>query len=345
MPNGLAELIHKLLARRPDHRYPTGAAVRAALNDVTARANDLTLVDHTDQRASAARPAALPLKPTDPTQRGPYDQSAPTPARSNAPKAVGGYQPVRAGEPPRANGRPAGAPVRSADRTPTGQSRVQPRPNRQFEHRRSPSLIFVGALLLAAVVVSAVLWTTLGADDEQGSQLETPGVSDQAVDPDATALTPNIGSSSFIAADAYDPEGDDGQENNDQAALVLDGDRGSGWSTSCYASMSLGEKTGVGVVVSLAAPTAGRLWVDIASAPWTMQVFTTQDAVIPPSIMGWGTAVATDSATEPDSVTIPLTAAARHVLVLMQEGGEDGQCAADLPYRATITEVQLEAIS
>jgi hypothetical protein len=32
-------------------------------------------------------------------------------------------------------------------------------------------------------------------------------------------------------------------------------------------------------------------------------------------------------------------------LVLMQEGGTDGQCPSDLPYRATITEVQFEAIA
>jgi hypothetical protein len=356
----LAELVHKLLARRPDQRFATGAAVRAALNDVTARSNDPTLSDTNEALRGARQPTApVPATPVDPTHRGPYDQGAPTPVRINQPKAVGGYQPVKAtgqqprtpgqqsgGEQlPRTSGRPAGAPVRSADRTPTGQSRVQQRPNRQFEHRRSPSLILVGGLLLAAVIVSAVLWTTLGADDDRGSNFETPGVTNQPGDPAASALLPNIGASTFVAAAAYDPEGDDGHENDEQATFVLDGDRGTGWSTSCYASMSLGQKTGVGVVVTLPAPAAGRLLIDIASAPWTMQVFTTTNEVVPDSIIGWGSPVATDSATEPDLLTVPLTGAALHVLVLMQEGGPSDQCPDDLPYRATVTEVQLEAIS
>ena len=345
LPNGLAELIHKLLARRPDQRFATGAAVRAALNDVTARSNDPTLVDQTgDHTGRAPLKGAPPARPTDPTRRGPYDQGASTPVRAPAPEPVGGYQPVRTtGQQPRTAGRPAGAPMLSADRTPTGQSRIHARPNREFEHRRGPSMVVVGGLVLAAVIVSAILWTTLGADDDRGSQLDTPS---SAAPSDADgALLPNIGSSSFVAAVAYDPEGDDGQENNDQATFVLDGDRGTGWSTSCYASMSLGQKTGVGVVVTLPAPAAGRLLVDIASAPWTLQVFTTMNETVPDSIMGWGSPVATDSATEPDLISVPLTGAALHVLVLMQEGGPSDQCPADLPYRATLTEVQLEAIS
>ncbi|MBI5089014.1 MAG: protein kinase [Actinobacteria bacterium] len=342
LPKGLPEVIHKLLARRPDQRFPTGAALKSALNEIGARAHEPVVADETDQRPTRRTPV-VPPKPTDPTQRGPYDQGAPTPPRAPQPKAVGGYQPVRTtGQQPRTGGRPAGAPVRSPDRTPTGQSRVQQRPNRQFEHRRSPSLVVVGGLLLAAVIVSAVLWTTLGGDDDQGTRLEPTGGSEQSAATSGTALLPNIGASAFVAAVAYDPEGDDGQENDDQATFVLDGDRSTGWSTSCYKSISLGNKTGVGVVVTLPAPTAGRVLIDIASSPWKMQVFATQNAAIPDSIMGWGSPVATDSATEPDLVDFQLTAPALHILVLMQEGGDNGGCPPDMPYRATINEVQLE---
>ena len=340
LPNGLAELIHKLLARRPDQRFATGAAVRAALTDVTSRANDVTLTDATGPRQNTGqrhdgRTPAVP-KPTDPTYRSPYDQGATTPVRAGQPKAVGGYQPVRnTAQQPITGGRPAGAPVRSADRTPTGQGRVQQRPNRQFEQRRSPSLIVVGGLLLAALIVSAVLWTTLGNDPKQGSQLDTPVATIQPAD---------IGASTFIAAVAYDPEGDDGQENNDQANLVLDNNRGTSWNTSCYATMDLGGKTGVGVVVTLATPAAGKLSVDVASSPWTMQVFATTSDTIPASILAWGSPVATDNATEPDLFDFQLTGPAKHILVLMSEGGSGGGCSDELPYRATITEVQLDPI-
>ena len=167
-----------------------------------------------------------------------------------------------------------------------------------------------------------------------------------ALDPTGSALLPSIGSSTFVAAVAYDPEGDDGQENNDQAAFVLDADRGTGWSTSCYASMSLGGKTGVGVVVTLPAPHSRHGCSSTSPVRrGRCRCSPRTNEAIPDSIVGWGAPVATDSATEPDYVTVPLTGAARHVLVLMQEGGPTDQCPADLPYRATITEVQLEAIS
>ena len=36
-----------------------------------------------------------------------------------------------------------------------------------------------------------------------------------------------------------------------------------------------------------------------------------------------------------DLITVPVTGAALQLLVLMQEGGTDTQCPADLPYRVT----------
>ena len=108
--------------------------------------------------------------------------------------------------------------------------------------------------------------------------------------------------------------------------------------------MDLGGKTGVGVVVTLATPAAGKLSVDVASSPWTMQVFATTSDTIPASILAWGSPVATDNATEPDLFDFQLTGPAKHILVLMSEGGSGGGCSDELPYRATITEVQLDPI-
>jgi eukaryotic-like serine/threonine-protein kinase len=92
LPAGLPELIHRLLARRPDQRYPSGAALRAALSEVSTRANDPTLSDITapgpvgaatlPTTPSAGNPVqsspAAPARqtPIDPTLRKPYDQAA-----------------------------------------------------------------------------------------------------------------------------------------------------------------------------------------------------------------------------------------------------------------------------
>jgi serine/threonine-protein kinase len=197
LPPGLAELIHRLLARRPDQRYPSGAAVKAALAEVNARAAEVSWVDDTGPAPTAPMaptPASRPL-PIDPTLRKPYDQAAtnPLPVR-DVPTGAGAVLvppavaagtagrdprttgPVRSVPPTRpAGGRPAGPPVTSGtrDRTPTGSATISRRPNRHFEQRRAPSLVVVGGLLLVATILSAILWSTLGTDSD-GGEFPTP---------------------------------------------------------------------------------------------------------------------------------------------------------------------------
>lgn len=340
LPAGLPELIHRLLARRPDQRYPTGAAVRAALLEVTARANDRSLVDPTlsdHTGPGQTGPGQTGTGRIGPGQgraaggrAGVYDQAAP----------VGGYQPVRA------TGRVAGSPVRAADRTPTGQSRVQQRPNRRFDQRRSPSLIVVGGLLLAAIVVTAMLWSTLGTDEPgDGAELDTTATDAGTGAPDAAGDPVAVTGSAFASIAAYDPDGDDGTENDELATLAVDGDPTTGWSTSCYASATMGGKAGVGLAATLATPAAGRLTISVASASWQLQVFTSQNDAVPATIADWGVAAATSNGDAAEVVTVPLTSPARHVLVVFTGLGQGGGCSGDLPYRGTIAEVQFESIA
>jgi serine/threonine-protein kinase len=78
LPNGLSDIIHRLLARRPDDRFPTGGALRTALGGVirtpSAPSDDTTGYTPPHLRAPAAvrtgRPAGSPLRadrtPTNP---------------------------------------------------------------------------------------------------------------------------------------------------------------------------------------------------------------------------------------------------------------------------------------
>ena len=108
LPAGLPELIHRLLARRPEARYASGAAVRAALAAVNARASDITLSETSEA-----------LRTIDPTLRPPITRPTPTiPAdRPTAVAPVGPRTPA-AGNPNvrTTTGRPAGAPTLRADR-------------------------------------------------------------------------------------------------------------------------------------------------------------------------------------------------------------------------------------
>ncbi|MFN8021213.1 MAG: protein kinase [Acidimicrobiales bacterium] len=384
LPTGLPELIHKLLARRPDQRYPSGASVRAALAEVAAKANDPTLPDAT-VTATAPRP-----QPIDPTLRKPYDQAATSPMPTREPFARDtpalrdpirdtgsqralagdparrtGPQPVRpAPVPPRATGgRPAGPPVLSSDRTPTGSAQIQRRPNRRFEHRRGPSLIVVGGLLLVATIVSAILWNTLGTDSD-GDEFPTPTtaapvdgapastatgaaadvtsaeVASEAVGP--TTPVAGIAGAGLVGVRTYDTNADDPGENDDDVDLATDGDPATAWSTLCYDDPELaGQAVGLGLTLDIARQ--GTLTIDVASRSWRIEIYTTVGPM-PGTLAGWGERIASESGDEPGPVTVPITSAAQQLLVAFREVGPSASCTEAYPFSGAIAEVRFDAL-
>jgi len=351
LPYGLAEVVHRLLARRPEQRYPTGAAVRAALAQVSARAHDPTLGDRTP--AGGRSGDRTPVEAT-PVPRGvpPIPRSAPAdPARLPAtrtvrapavrsadrtPPRVGGYQGVPT------PGRPVGAAVRAErDRTPTGAAQVQHRPNREFEARRTTSLVVVGALLFVALLVAAVLWGTMDRDQPEDFAPD-PVTGGSATETPADATAPAGAPAGIAAVAAFDPDGD-GTENDDQAARLLDGDPASSWTTVCYSSQFLGGKRGVGVVASLGAAASGTLTIGVASAPWQLSVYAGAGEAPPTTFEGWGDPIASNAASAPETVTVPVTGDAQHLLVVLRELGPSPTCSADNPFRGAISGIAFEA--
>src|SRR3954466_12779695 len=145
LPYGLAELIHRLLARRPMDRFATGSDLRVALTRIATRADAPNTAapppEGSPTRRSTAEPPVVPGEPLE---------------------TIGGYKPVSR------SGRPVG-PAQRADRTPTSTTRPRLQPNRTFEQRRGPSLILVSGLLLAAVILGGFMWVTLRTDSPDSS--------------------------------------------------------------------------------------------------------------------------------------------------------------------------------
>ena len=324
LPYGLADVIHRLLARRPGDRYASGTEVRDVLTDVVAGVADPT----SGGRASA------PVR----TDRTP---TSGTPA-ALGPIHVGGYRGVRT---PR-------------DATPPNPGRAQARPNREFEQRGGPSLLVVGGLLLAAVIIGAVLWSTRGAHDGQRFEPSVPAITSPAatlgamdpVDPVGAVEPGNSGPTVLAAVGpvsvsgivTFDPDGDS-SENDDRVPFAIDGDPATAWNTVCYSSKYLGGKVGVGLSLSLIASASGTLSVDIANAPWNIDMFSSTAEVAPTTMAGWGERIASDSSEVIESLTVPVTTAARHFLVLFHEVGPSPQCSNDNPYRGVISEVRFQA--
>ena len=90
---------------------------------------------------------------------------------------------------------------------------------------------------------------------------------------------------------------------------------------------------------------SGNLSVDVASAPWNVDVFASAADVAPADMAGWGERIASESDTVARTIVVPVTTAARHFLVLLHEAGPSDQCSTDNPYRGVITDVHFQAAS
>jgi len=310
LPYGLAELIHKLLARRPMDRFATGSELRVALTRIATRADD---------------PTGTPTSPASPpTSR----HTAENPVTRL--DVVGGYRPVSR------TGRPVGPAQRSEDRTPTSTTRPRQQPNRTFEQRRGPSMVLVGGLLAAALVLGGLLWTTLH-DDSPDRGFAAPStvvpITTTTAVPAVIAPTSNI-----VKVTTYDPDGTDGQENDDLVSRTIDGNPATIWSTLCYGSKTLGGKGGVGVVADLGKADIGTFTVSIASAPYQVQILTAGDGAIPAQIADWGSPLKRAVGADPQGITVSINKPARYVLVMFKQLAKTPECTKN-PYRGDISEM------
>jgi serine/threonine-protein kinase len=145
LPQGLVQVITKLVQREPDNRFTTGAEVRAALS-----------------KALAAPEPAIEMPPTPAVNPTPI---APSPAPTKV---------VRATE--RSDRTPSSShyPRAPRDRTPPSPRRRPPPP--KMQQRWRPSMLVVGGLLLVAIVMVIVLWAAARTQgDGGGGGTTTPG--------------------------------------------------------------------------------------------------------------------------------------------------------------------------
>ena len=329
LPYGLAPLIHRLLSRKPDDRYATGAEVRAELQRIAGQPkNDATDATGRDvsQGGTPTRTARAGTGQT-PTQRSPTaPRTDPRPVSATRnPTPVGGYQPVRAG-------RAVGAPVR-ADRTPASTVRPRQQPNRKFEQKSTPSTVVVGGLLLVALVVGLVLWVTMSNDDSSGFNVAS------TIGPDTTASPVSGPTASIVGVHTFDPDGDQ-VERDEFAGNAIDGDLSTAWATVCYSSKFLGGKPGVGLVADLGVAIAGTFTIALGSAPYQVKVFSAPDGEQPTSFSSWGTPIGSFDGVEPTTLSVELPTPARYVLVSFVELGKDPACTEN-PYRGVIKELSI----
>jgi serine/threonine-protein kinase len=338
LPIGLVNLIHTTLARNPAHRPQNGADLRTALLSVD-----------TSPPAIDGTPAHPPPRIANP----------PTRALGAGPGIPG--DPHISGTVPLTRRERVTPPAPRADTTPPAQAPIRGTPARQDEQRWTPSLLVVGALIVAALVVAAVLFVSVNRGDETDdfptdtvvptappsavgapSADGAPSGVDEAVDPgtDTGAAVEPAAAVRIATIRAWDPDGDNGTENDAQAGLALaDGSASTAWTTECYRDRFLGGKRGVGLILGLSIPSPGTLTVDSLTGPYQIDVYTATTEGAPAAFEGWSQVGSTRFADEPGTIEFTIDVAAAHVLVWLKELGSDEACSSSNPYRGRLGEI------
>jgi len=271
----LVRVVHKLLARNPDHRYQTGEDTRVALLEA--------LTDERDDHTTLTPPSG---------QRVVLERSTTT--------------------------------TRPSERR---RQRPAPRVALGGLWRSTTVRLLVATLILTGLVITAVLRTR----DPDNVAVPDPAV--------AEVMTPVAsGPATITAINSFDPNGDDGVENEEIIGALVDKNPQSSWATSCYADKFFGAKERVGVLVTLSGAGTGMLRVNFANGPIGAEIYGT--ATTPPSgFDGWGAPLAKEYRTRGEIVKFSVTAPVTHLLIVLTEVGKSVACSTTNPFQGRINEV------
>ena len=181
------------------------------------------------------------------------------------------------------------------------------------------------------------MWATL-YDNTPSSGFAPPST----VIPTSSVAPVIVAPTTIQGVTTYDPEGDDGQENDDLVPLSFDGNPATVWSTLCYGSRTLGGKGGVGIVADLGTAAIGTFTASISSAPYGVQILTAGDGAIPAQIADWGSPLKRAVGSDPGAVTVSLNKPTRYVLVMFKQLAKTDECTRN-PYRGDIAELNFVA--
>lgn len=303
VPSTVINVIHKMLRRRPEHRYEDCTEVVQALDDAMRNLHDaLTPVEGMSPSIGA---------PTMRTRQAPLDPlMTPKPPRDFT-LVTNDDTPQRTQMPPR-------------DRTPRGTARTKKALPAHRKTNTKRNYVPIALLLALAAVMSFMLWKGL-----QGTKsTSVPSVIDNV----------EIVHVDVVGVKSYDPNGD-GEENDSMLPSLLDNNPATQWTTVCYDNKYFGSKEGVGLVLQLSGIGIGQLKANFANGPYNFDVFVTTSETIPATIGDWGLRVDGKYSTESGLATVDIKQPARNVLLMLREMGKTGTCSESNPHRTLINDL------
>ena len=163
---------------------------------------------------------------------------------------------------------------------------------------------------------------------------------DVAAPVDTAAPAAATGPAEIATVQAWDPDGDNGTENDTQARLAIaDGSSSTSWATECYQDQYMGGKRGVGLILGLTGPATGTLSLDSLNAPYQVDVYAATTEGAPADLSGWTQIGSTSFADAPGKIDAKIDVPATHLLVWLKELGADEACSSANPYRGRLGEI------
>ena len=310
-PN-LVKVIHKLLARNPDHRYATAAETIVALR--AARSGEL------DRTTEITPPSGLMVVGGEMLERSTSRSVTTTPTKPRPAKLA------IVGQPLFDNARED---IYTDTHEETARLGTRAKTDKAAKVRLRQ---IIAGLLVAGLLGGGALWFT-------GKSTPTPTIVAPVEDLIAPAV---IEPASIVSIMSYDPSGDDGEENEGLVPLLLDSNPKTNWTTTCYSNQYFGSKEFVGLIVQFSAPTTGTLNVYMGNAPWKIDVYTALDSA-PPQLAGWGQRIATGNNTKRRGANFIIAQPAQYVLLALREIGKSGMCSGSNPYQGLLSGVTFQA--
>jgi serine/threonine protein kinase len=308
VPSTVVNVIHKMLRRKPEHRYQTCEEVEEALEKAIQHVHDaVTPVDGVNSASGSRR--TVPVDPLMAVNNTPArGQQAVRPQRDNTPRTHAPRNQAPSDKTPKGTAKPT--------------STLPPRQRTSTKRNYIP----IVSLIVTAVIMAILLWNGL-----QHTKSATIGPSG--------GKTVAVEHVSVTAMHSYDPNGDDHQENEAMIPALTDNNPDTSWTTVCYGDKYFGSKGGVGIVMTLSGLGTGQVKANFLSKPWSAEVYGISDTNIPSSIDGWGLRLADNYGTENGQATFNVTTPVHSVLFLLREIGRSTTCSNSNPYKGILSEL------
>ena len=209
------------------------------------------------------------------------------------------------------------------DTTPKGNAR--PKNDLPAARRTSTRRNYVPVVLLLtmAFIMSIMLWRGLQDTKSTGTVV------------DNIEVVPV----SLVGVRSYDPDGDDGEENEALVPALLDNNPATNWTTLCYGSKYFGSKGGLGLVMQLSGTGLGTVNANFANGPWNAEVYVSTAEAVPQTLNEWGLRVGTLNSQSPGLAKFEVKTPARQVLLYLREMGRSTDCSNKNPYQTKMSDL------